>query len=219
MKFFHGAGRRAACGLCLCARAAKRHMTKLCDRFFNGTHELCGPALLIPGLGKCGTNALKDYLALHPRVRETNASEAMFDPRDISPSKFVSMHNPGVTPDDPFVWIAKHPGLENRHADVLARRLRRHYPSSVVALSLCNPLQRAFRFFVHFMDQELRQNGKRVQLAKFQHTVLKRRFNTTVTALFSSIVSVRTDCVRPTREQRIIDTLRSEGYFVRCPVT
>ena len=182
----------------------------------------------------------------------------MFDPRDVSPTAFVQKHNPGVTPEDPLVWIAKHPGLENRHADVLARRLRRHFPSSSVALALCNPMQRAFRFFIYFMEYELKQNGKRVHLAKFAHTILKRRFNTTVTELFSSIVSVRTDCVchyaqkwmgicrvrfygglapachiraapawkvkRPcsmqvrrddmSREQRIVATLRSEGYFV-----
>ena len=172
-------------------------MAKPCDRFWNGTHELCGPALLVPGLGKCGTNALTKYLELHPRVRNTNDSEAMFDPRDVSPTAFVRQHNPGVLPGDPLVWIAKHPGLENRHADVLGRRLRRHFPSSSITLSLCNPMQRAFRFFIYFMEYELKQNGKRVNLAKFAHSVLKRRFNTTVTELFSSIVAVRTDCVRP----------------------
>lgn len=172
-------------------------MAKPCDRFWNGTHELCGPALLVPGLGKCGTNALTKYLELHPRVRNTNDSEAMFDPRDVSPTAFVRQHNPGVLPGDPLVWVAKHPGLENRHADVLGRRLLRHFPSSSVTLSLCNPMQRAFRFFIYFMEYELKQNGKRVNLAKFAHSVLKRRFNTTVTELFSSIVSVRTDCVRP----------------------
>lgn len=183
------------------ARAPAVCMAKPCDRFWNGTHELCGPALLVPGLGKCGTNALTKYLELHPRVRNTNDSEAMFDPRDVSPTAFVQKHNPGVLPGDPLVWIAKHPGLENRHADVLARRLRRHFPSSSVALSLCNPMQRAFRFFIYFMEYELKQNGKRVNLAKFAHSVLKRRFNTTVTELFSSIVSVRTDCVRPHVEE------------------
>ena len=189
-------------------------MAKPCDRFWNGTHELCGPALLIPGLGKCGTNALSKYLELHPRVRNTNDSEAMFDPRDVSPTAFVRMHNPGVTPRDPFVWIAKHPGLENRLADVLARRLRTHFPSASVALALCNPSQRAFRFFVYFMENELRQNGKRVNLAKFAHTVLKRRFNTTVTALFSSIVAVRTDCVRHHVKKRRGHLLR--GLFRRA---
>ena len=78
-------------------------------------------------------------------------------------------------------------------------------------------MQRAFRFFIYFMDNELRQHGKRVHLAKFAHNVLKRRFNITVTALFSGIVSARTDCVRPTREQRIIEVLRAEKYFVRLP--
>jgi hypothetical protein len=182
------------------ARSAPLMASKPCDRFWNGTHELCGPALLIPGLGKCGTNALTKYLQMHPRVRNTdffnpNNSEAMFDPRDVSPTAFVRMHNPDVTPNDPLVWIAKHPGLENRNADLLARRLRRHFPSSAIALSLCNPMQRAFRFFVHFMDQELRLHGKRVHLAKFNYAVLKRRFNITVTELFSSIWSIRTDCV------------------------
>ena len=190
-------------------------MVKPCDRFWNGTHELCGPALLVPGLGKCGTNALTKYLELHPRVRNTNDSEAMFDPRDVSPTAFVQKHNPGVLPGDPLVWIAKHPGLENRYADVLGRRLRRHFPSSSVALSLCNPMQRAFRFFIYFMEYELKQNGKRVNLAKFAHSVLKRRFNTTVTELFSSIVSVRTDCVRP-HVEKWMGRLR-RVYFVWRP--
>ena len=110
-----------------------------CDVFVDGARQLCGPALLVPGLGKCGTNALSFYLGLHPWVRTTNVSEVMFDPREVAPAEFVRRHNPGVAPGDRLVWIAKHPGLENRHASVLARRVRRAYPSAAVALALCDP--------------------------------------------------------------------------------
>ena len=112
-----------------------------CDVFVDGARQLCGPALLVPGLGKCGTNALSFYLGLHPWVRTTNVSEVMFDPREVAPAEFVRRHNPGVAPGDRLVWIAKHPGLENRHASVLARRVRRAYPSAAVALALCDPAQ------------------------------------------------------------------------------
>ena len=95
-----------------------------CDVFVDGARQLCGPALLVPGLGKCGTNALSFYLGLHPWVRTTNVSEVMFDPREVAPAEFVRRHNPGVAPGDRLVWIAKHPGLEKRHASVLARRVR-----------------------------------------------------------------------------------------------
>jgi len=159
---------------------------KPCDRVWNGTRTVCGPQLLIPGLGKCGTNAIANYLALHPRVRLTNQSEVMFDPRDVSVSELVARHNPDVTPENEYVWIMKHPGLENRHASVLARRVRRAFPSASVALALCDPAQRAFRFFIYFLEHELRQHGQRVTFTKFAQVTLKRRYNATVEELYQS---------------------------------
>jgi hypothetical protein len=187
---------------------------KPCDRFWNGTRTVCGPRLLIPGLGKCGTNAIANYLALHPRVRLTNQSEVMFDPRDVPVSELVTRHNPDVTPEDAYVWIMKHPGLENRHASVLARRVRRAFPSASVALALCDPAQRAFRFFIYFLEHELRQHGQRVTFTKFAQVTLKRRYNTTVEELYSSIVATRTDCVRPESASRLVSALRNDGYTI-----
>ena len=146
-----------------------------CDLFWNGSHSLCGPALLVPGLGKCGTNALANYLALHPRVRLTNQSEVLFDPRDANATELVVRHNPGVTPGSGLAWIVKHPGLENRHASVLARRLRRAYPSASVALALCDPVQRAFRFFIYFLEYELRRHGARSTFTRFAQVTLGGR--------------------------------------------
>lgn len=187
---------------------------KPCDSVWNGTHALCGPALLIPGLGKCGTNAIANYLALHPRVKLTNQSEVMFDPRDVPVDALVRQHNPGVGPDDPYVWVMKHPGLENRHASVLARRLRQAYPSASVALALCDPAQRAFRFFIYFLEHELRLHGQRATFTKFAQITLRRRYNATVEELYSSIIGMRTNCVRSEPAKRLIAALRNDGYVI-----
>jgi len=89
-----------------------------------GRGAMCAPSLLVPGLGKCGTNAIKTYTELHPRMRWPDFSETAFDPSDISVADFVREHNPdgAVVPGSGLMWAAKHPGMEKKDPYPFARR-------------------------------------------------------------------------------------------------
>lgn len=123
---------------------------KRCDpHVVNGT-VYCAPALFVPAFGKCGTNAIGKYLKLHPHVKELEI-EAPFDPRTIRPYDLMRTHGAhmNVTADarDPTVWIMRDPSTTEEHTSLLAERLVKAYPSSSVALGLCDPLSRAYRWF------------------------------------------------------------------------
>ena len=98
---------------------------KICDKVQVNGRTMCAPALFVPGLGKCGTNALKTYTDHHPRLLWSHDSEVLFDPKTISAVELSKQHNPGVTPEDNRLWAVKAPALGNRvrvrsrHTDAL----------------------------------------------------------------------------------------------------
>ena len=95
--------------------------SKICDEFTVGGRKVCAPALFVPGVGKCGTNALKAYTGTHPRLRWANKSEVPFDPDDVSPEELIGDNNPGVTADDNLLWAIKAPAMGIKvHARLLA---------------------------------------------------------------------------------------------------
>ena len=95
--------------------------SKICDEFTVGGRKVCAPALFVPGVGKCGTNALKAYTGTHPRLRWANKSEVPFDPDDVSPEELIRDNNPGVTADDNLLWAIKAPAMGIKvHARLLA---------------------------------------------------------------------------------------------------
>ena len=40
--------------------------SKICDAFEVDGEMLCAPALFVPAMGKCGTNSLQTFTAMHP---------------------------------------------------------------------------------------------------------------------------------------------------------
>ena len=134
---------------------------KRCDVFdVPGRGPLCGPALLLPAFGKCGTNAVKDYSELHPNIRWPQRAETLFDPDVISPVAFVAANNPGVIPSDSLVWMAKAPVLGDfaggrESSEALAARLLRAYPSAAVLLVFCDPELQPFRWYRHYVTRSV----------------------------------------------------------------
>ena len=133
----------------VCTRA------KVCDPFEIEDKTLCGPALLVPAFGKCGTNALASYSKLHPFIKWTDVSEVNFDPETQDPAELVASHNPGVRPKDPYVWAVKCPDLWPKDPRDLAVRLRKAFPSARIVLTLCDPVLQPFRWFRHYLTQTL----------------------------------------------------------------
>ena len=133
-------------------------MAKPCDVFvMPDGRRLCGPALFVPAFGKCGTNALSSYTLAHPNVRWSHASEVRFDPRKQNPATLVLQHNPGVTPDDDFVWAIKSPAEAHKESSALGAAIRQAYPSAKVALALCNPALLPFRWYRHYLSRSLKR--------------------------------------------------------------
>ena len=208
--------------------AAPRRLQKICDvvefrvktaKFGNWTKKrLCAPAAFIPGFGKCGTNALKQYLLRHPLIKFPIQSETNFGlPHPgagtlVDRVDFVKRHNPGVTPDDPYIWVAKSPSV---FGDVpehdyygLARRLRETYPSARMILTLCDPEQLPFRWFRHFMLRtvmrrlgssdatvhEMPEDPHRNALGELNHFVQTRLHMTNLLDLYPLLNPIDTGC-------------------------
>ena len=126
-------------------------VAKPCDVFTTKDGRmLCGPSLLVPGWGKCGTNALAQYTSQHPRIKWSQKSEILFDPRAVDPADLVAKHNPGVTPDDPYVWAIKN-NQEWMDPRELGVELLRAFPSARVVVTTCDPALLPFRWYRHFL--------------------------------------------------------------------
>eukprot|EP00965_Chrysotila_dentata_P199510 6179424-Pleurochrysis_carterae.AAC.1 len=143
---------------------------KICDVVQVKGVSMCAPALFVPGFGKCGTNALKTYTGLHPKMRWPAKSEIAFDPKDISPEELVKRSNPGVYPHDEYIWGVKDPRTVTKSASGLATRLLRTYPSSKVILLVCEPVWLPFRWFRHYVQRYLlwAQSRKRASMLDLQ---------------------------------------------------
>jgi hypothetical protein len=117
------------------------------------------PSLFVAGVGKCGTNALSEHLALHPQVAKVHR-ELAWDPRETPPADLVAGRH--ILPSDTrSVWVAKHPKYALA-TDVagLARRLRSAYPSARLGLALCDPLTLPWRRFLFLLSSALTLHGR-----------------------------------------------------------
>lgn len=143
----------ALAAVALLLALARLGSAKRCDVFnVPGKGDMCAPAIFVPAFGKCGTNALKAYTELHPHVKWPLKSEVDFDPDVISPVDLIAQHSPGVWPDDPNVWMVKHPALEHGGAP-LAKRLIATYPSAALLFVTCDPATLAFRWYRHYIER------------------------------------------------------------------
>ncbi|KAL1527243.1 hypothetical protein AB1Y20_015919 [Prymnesium parvum] len=95
-------------------------MQKICDPHPVGGRVLCGPALIMVGMAKCGTNAILTYLSRHPNVRVTgvkpvarSAPGGGIDLSQLDPAEFISKFGRGVAPADPNVWVINWFALED----------------------------------------------------------------------------------------------------------
>ena len=124
---------------------------KPCDIYVDDEGlEMCGPAIVIIGAGKCGTNKLASHLRQFDNIKHTAESEVYFDPYWIEASQTVRKHNPGVRPDDPYVWMIKWLSLF-REPDIEAvlGRIHKAWPSAVVYMSICDQILLDYRWFRH----------------------------------------------------------------------
>ena len=127
--------------------------------------DFCAPSLFVAGVGKCGTNALSEYLGMHPRVARIN-KELAWDPNETPPAKLVRERR--ATPRDVrAVWVAKHPKYSVMRPGaqlptsiaMLASRLRAAYPHSRLALTLCEPSSLPWRRFLFLLTSALTLHG------------------------------------------------------------
>ena len=117
---------------------------KICDRIVVHGRESCGPALLLPDFEECGAHLVEEFTKLHPHVRwATKAVSVPFDPVQV-----VRDLNPGVTPDDGYVWAARLRIAGNSDPLILGADLMSAFPSAKVILSICDPSQLPYRLFV-----------------------------------------------------------------------
>ena len=79
-------------------------------------------------MGKCGTNALDEYTAIHAKIKWAtkggSRAEIDFDPRNVDAAELVRTYNPGVTPDDPYIWAIKNPASGRKDRWTWERRSR-----------------------------------------------------------------------------------------------
>ena len=178
--------------------------------------RFCAPALFIAGVGKCGTNALSEHLAQHPRVARHHR-ELPWDPRDTSPQALVAHRR--VMPDSARpVWVAKHPKYAMmRPTDIpaLARRLRTAYPHARLALTLCDPVRLPWRRFLFLLTTALTRHGVgagRSETMKALTTEL-RSLNSSLTELFAVAFNVRDRCRRDAaRSEALLSELAARGF-------
>ena len=184
----------------------------MCDR----VGDYCAPSLYIAGVGKCGTNALSEHLALHPRVARLNR-EVPWDPRDTPPHKLVAVRH--VKPADGRTWVAKHPKYALvTDVTAVARRLRSAYPSARLALTLCDPLTLPWRRFRFLLTTAVTRNGKgagQVDTLRALAAEL-RALNSSVSELFLRVFNPLNKggpCSRAApRTRHLLDALSREGF-------
>ena len=135
---------------------------KPCDVFVIDGKRMCGPGLLVPGEGKCGTNSLQEYTEWHPQIKWAGGhfhKEIDFDPARVDPHELVRTHSPGVLADDNFIWAIKSPRVGSFMPRggmlALAKRLHRAFPSARILITVCNPSLVPFRWFRHYMTRVL----------------------------------------------------------------
>ena len=117
---------------------------KICDRIVVDGRESCGPALLVPGNAECGAHLVEAFTKLHPHLRwASSAVSVPFDPVQV-----VRELNPGVTPDDGYVWAVRMRVAGNSDPLVLGADLMGAFPSAKILLSICDPSQLPYRLFV-----------------------------------------------------------------------
>ena len=119
--------------------------------------SFCAPSLFIAGIGKCGTNALSEHLALHPSVAKISR-ELEWDPKETPPAALVT-HRRVKPTDSRHVWIAKHPKYATADVPALAQRLRAAYPSAKLAIALCDPLALPWRRFLFLLSTAVNRHG------------------------------------------------------------
>ena len=140
-------GRRAYSGdaplMALLALAASV-AGKICDRVVVDGRESCGPALLVPDFAQCGAHFVEEFTKIHPHLRWATAEVSVpFDPVQV-----VRDLNPGVTPDDGYVWAVRMRVAGNADPLMLGADLTGAFPSAKVLLSICDPSQLPYRLFV-----------------------------------------------------------------------
>ena len=152
--------RRNRCRVLLLLAQGTLCAGKLCDVFEIDGKKLCGPSLLLPGMGKCSTNALDEYTRIYAKIKWAtkggHRAEIDFDPRNVDLAELVRTYNPGVTPDDPYVWAIKDPVSGEKDPLELGTALKRALPSARVVLTLCDPSTLPFRWFRHYVTRTLR---------------------------------------------------------------
>ncbi|KAL3911004.1 MAG: hypothetical protein SGPRY_008859 [Prymnesium sp.] len=168
-----------------------------CDLFnVSGRGLVCGPALLIVGIAKCGTNAMATYMARLGNIYRTQHAEAVFDPLLIHPEEFVATHAPQapIGPHDEGVWIAKHPTLayeSEKETFDYAKRLRAAFPSASVAICLCDPDPHPYRWFRHSVTHHLlcTKEGDNKISAETLEQETQQRFNLSLVEAYNVIES------------------------------
>ena len=178
-----------------------------------GAQTLCAPALFIAGIGKCGTNALADHLARHPRVA-TFHREVTFDPLETPPTALVRFKP--TAPNSSRLWIAKHPKYGSADVASLARRLRAAYPNARVALALCNPALLPWRRFLFLLTSALTQHGSGAGTSATFTSLLGAlsTLNASIPALFHATFDVRRGCSRAADSNALLDALAARGFDV-----
>lgn len=186
--------------------APRGALTKRCDVFHIDGRALCAPAIFVPAFGKCGTNAFKSYTELHPQIKWPQDSETEFDPSQISGADFVRQNNPGVTPEDNFVWAAKAPAMAGVDPARLARDLRRTYPSAVVFITLCDPELLRFRWFRHYIEHVGKMTGdKRTAATMMEYG--RRQFGLdSLAQLYTMIYPIDNGCHRSESDTRVLES-------------
>ena len=182
-----------------------------------GSHAaltLCAPSLFIAGLGKCGTNALAEHLAKHPRVRGMSR-EVAWDPRETPPKALVR-HRPVRPNETRNVWVAKHPKYAiDKDVPALASRLRAAYPSAKVALTLCDPVRLPWRRFLYLLTSSLTRHGAGAgDAATYRAFVGElRALNASVSSLFADTFSLECRPHAP-GTRSLLEALGARGFAV-----
>jgi len=184
-----------------------------CDVYYGEKgEELCGPSILIVGVGKCGTNKVSRHIGYYygDKVKTTRESEVRFDPYTYDVVSVVKNQNPGVKPGDDAVWMIKHPGTYNvEDPELLLGRLHEAFPSAVILMTICDPTVLDFRWFRH----EMRWYEKMLPMVD---TYFKNTLNSTLVDVYAEARPVQAYCSRPSK---LLDQLElMKQHFVNNEV-
>ena len=194
----------------LCIQGSR---AKICDIVKVNGVAYCAPALFVPAFGKCGTNSIRAYTLNHPHIKWPVKSEPHFDPLDVSPAELVRQHNPGVKPNDPYVWAVKCPSERSKDPRRLAADLKRAYPSAVVLLTMCDPELLPFRWYRHYVLRTLawRSSGVKASSKDLLTHVQRRHGMHDLMALYTLMYPIESDCVFPASTIDVLNEL--DGVF------